>query len=109
MTTPSRNLTLGLCITICLMALPTVSYAVYVALETAAYVPIPGEDTSRHSAAYLFSALLGGSAVVAMVLAAVAGRAARRAKSRRASTAITAAGLLVAALALGLVGVTTLS
>lgn len=51
-----------------LLAVPTLAYAAYVALEIAAYVPFPGEDTSRHGAAYLFSALLGGIAVMAMAL-----------------------------------------
>ena len=108
MTIPVRNLAFGLCLTIWLLAVPTLGYAAYVAVETAAYLPFPGEDTSRPSAAYLFSALLGGVAVVAMALAAVAWRAARRTTSRRASTAITATGLVVAVLAFGLVGVTTL-
>jgi hypothetical protein len=109
MITPVRNLTLGLCLTTWLLAIPTLGYATYVAVDTAAYSPFPGEDTSRLSAAYLFSALLGGVAVVAMVLAAVAWRAARRTTTRRASPAITVTGLVIAALAFGLVGVTTLS
>lgn len=92
-----------------LLAVPTLAYAAYVALEIAAYVPFPGEDTSRHGAAYLFSALLGGIAVMAMALTAVAGRAARRSPTRPASPVITAIGLGVAVLAFGLVGVIVLS
>jgi hypothetical protein len=109
MTLSVRNLTFGLCLTIWLLAVPSLGYAAYVAVETAAYIPFPGEDMSRLNTAYLFSALLGGVAVVAMALAVVAWRRARRATSRRASTAITATGLVVAVLAFGLVGVTTLS
>lgn len=108
MTNSTRCLTLGLCLGVWLLALPTLGYAAYVALETATYIPFPGEDTSRHNTAYLFSALLGGAAVVATALAAVGGRAAYR-RTSRASTALTATGLLAAVLAFGVVGVTTLA
>ena len=108
MTSRVRHLTFGLCLTTWLLSAATLGYAAYVAVEAAAYLPFPGEDTSRLGAAYLFATLLGGVAVVAMSLAAVAWRAARRAGSRPASTAVTATGLVAAVLAFGVVGVTTL-
>ena len=90
------------------MALPTLGYAAFVAVETASYIPFPGEDVSRHRAAYVFSALLGGAAVSAIALAGIGVRVARRSRSRPTSTAITITGLAAAALALGVVGVTVL-
>ena len=107
MTIPSCTVIRGFRLTTWLLAVPTFAYAAYVALETASYVPIPGEDTSRHDA-YLFSALLGGIAVMAMSLAAVAGRTPRGSPARRTPIALTATGLGVAVLAFGLVGVTVL-
>lgn len=105
---PSRTVILGLRLSTWFLAVPTLAYAAYVALETASYHPFPGEDTSRHGAAYLFSALLGGIAVTAMALTAVAGGTERLTPARRAPIATTATGLGVAVLAFGLVGVTVL-
>lgn len=104
----SSRVTLAARLVTGLLALPTLGYAAFVALGTASYIPFPGEDVSRHSAAYLFSALLGGTAVGAIALAAFGVRVAPRSRSRQVSTAITTIGLAAAALALGLVGVTVL-
>jgi hypothetical protein len=102
--------TVAVCLLTGLMALPTLGYAAFVAVETASYIPFPGEDVSRHRAAYLFSALLGGTAVGTIALAAIGVRVARRSRSRQTSTstAITTTGLAAAALALGVVGATVL-
>lgn len=91
-----------------MLAVPVLGYAAYVAVETASYIPFPGEDTSRHRLAYLFSALLGSAALVALGLAAFGVRVARSSQSGKASTAIAATALSAAALAGGLVGVTIL-
>ena len=100
--------TVAVCLLTGLMALLTLGYAAFVAVETASYIPFPGEDVSRHRAAYLFSALLGSTAVGAIALAAIGLRVARRSRSRQTSSAITTTGLATAALALGVVGVTVL-
>lgn len=104
----SSRVTLAACLLTGLMALPTLGYAAFVAVETASYIPFPGEDISRHRTAYLFSALLGGTAVGAIALTAIGVGVARRSQSRQPATAITTTGLAAAALALGFVGITVL-
>ena len=104
----SSRPTLVLCLATGMLAVPVLVYAAFVAVETASYIPFPGEDTSRHRFAYLFSALLGSAAVVALGLTAIGVRVARSSRTRQTSTAIAATALSAAALAGGLVGVTIL-
>lgn len=108
MTTSPRHLSVALCLVTGLLAIPTLAYAAYVALETLTYIPFPGEDVSRHVAAYLFAALLGVTAVVAMALALFGGMVARRARPPELSAGFIATGLAIAVLAFATVAVTVL-
>jgi hypothetical protein len=104
----SWNPTAALRVATGLLAVPVLCYAFYVAVETAAYSPFPGEDVSRHRFVYLFSALLGGAALLAMACAAVGRVPVRGSSPRRPSTALSATGLVIALMALGMVAVVVL-